>query len=106
MSRDGQHIVITSYSIHYTKLYDCSNRLSLGKIRREENILWSFAPHDIAIIVIYIFVKGVFYVYSALVVTKAARTFKRRYDLQFALMGIFDLYKDLESGFEQSYNFV
>jgi predicted dehydrogenase len=24
--------------------------LSLGKIRREENILWSFAPHDIAII--------------------------------------------------------
>jgi predicted dehydrogenase len=24
--------------------------LSLGKIRREENILWSFAPHDIALI--------------------------------------------------------
>ncbi|MEM4655148.1 MAG: Gfo/Idh/MocA family oxidoreductase [Thermosphaera sp.] len=32
--------------IHY--IY--SNRLSLGKVRREENILWSFAPHDIAII--------------------------------------------------------
>lgn len=32
--------------IHY--IY--SNRLSLGKIRREENILWSFAPHDVAII--------------------------------------------------------
>jgi predicted dehydrogenase len=31
--------------------YIYSNRLSLGKIRREENILWSFAPHDIAIIV-------------------------------------------------------
>lgn len=30
--------------------YVYSNRLSLGKIRREENILWSFAPHDIAII--------------------------------------------------------
>jgi predicted dehydrogenase len=30
--------------------YIYSNRLSLGKIRREENILWSFAPHDIAII--------------------------------------------------------
>jgi predicted dehydrogenase len=24
--------------------------LNLGKVRREENILWSFAPHDIAII--------------------------------------------------------
>lgn len=28
--------------------YMCSNRLNLGKIRREENILWSFAPHDIS----------------------------------------------------------
>jgi len=27
-----------------------SNRLSLGEVRREENILWSFAPHDIAVI--------------------------------------------------------
>ena len=27
--------------------YIYSNRLNLGKIRREENILWSFAPHDI-----------------------------------------------------------
>src|SRR5690606_20861323 len=32
--------------IHY--IY--SNRLSLGKVRREENILWSFAPHDVAVI--------------------------------------------------------
>ena len=31
--------------------YIYSNRLSLGKVRREENILWSFAPHDIAVIV-------------------------------------------------------
>jgi predicted dehydrogenase len=31
--------------------YIYSNRLSLGKIRREENILWSFAPHDLAVII-------------------------------------------------------
>eukprot|EP00435_Cladocopium_sp_Y103_P077025 s1_g764.t1 len=30
--------------------YVYSNRLSLGKIRREENVLWSFAPHDISMI--------------------------------------------------------
>ena len=30
--------------------YIYSNRLNLGKVRREENILWSFAPHDIALI--------------------------------------------------------
>jgi len=30
--------------------YLYSNRLSLGKIRREENALWSFAPHDISMI--------------------------------------------------------
>ncbi len=30
--------------------YLCSNRLSIGKIRTEENILWSFAPHDISVI--------------------------------------------------------
>ncbi|MFQ5349930.1 MAG: Gfo/Idh/MocA family protein, partial [Thermoanaerobaculia bacterium] len=33
-------------TVHY--IY--SHRLSLGKVRREENILWSFAPHDIAVI--------------------------------------------------------
>jgi predicted dehydrogenase len=27
-----------------------SNRLSLGKFRSEENVLWSFAPHDISMI--------------------------------------------------------
>jgi predicted dehydrogenase len=31
--------------------YIYSNRLSLGKVRREENILWSFAPHDLAVII-------------------------------------------------------
>jgi UDP-2-acetamido-3-amino-2,3-dideoxy-glucuronate N-acetyltransferase len=30
--------------------YIYSNRLNLGRIRREENILWSFAPHDISVI--------------------------------------------------------
>jgi predicted dehydrogenase len=29
--------------------YMYSNRVSLGKVRREENILWSFAPHDVAV---------------------------------------------------------
>ncbi len=32
--------------IHY--IY--SNRLNMGKIRTEENILWSFAPHDISVV--------------------------------------------------------
>jgi len=31
-------------------LYIYSNRLNLGKLRREENVLWSFAPHDISVI--------------------------------------------------------
>ncbi len=30
--------------------YVVSNRLNLGKIRQEENALWSFAPHDISVI--------------------------------------------------------
>jgi UDP-2-acetamido-3-amino-2,3-dideoxy-glucuronate N-acetyltransferase len=30
--------------------YLYSNRLNIGKIRVEENILWSFAPHDISVI--------------------------------------------------------
>src|SRR5260370_15364458 len=29
--------------------YLYSNRLNIGKIRTEENILWSFAPHDISV---------------------------------------------------------
>ena len=33
-----------------TLRYVYSNRLSLGKIRREENALWSFAPHDVSMI--------------------------------------------------------
>lgn len=42
----GKNLVRNFAEIHY--IY--SNRLSLGKVRREENILWSFAPHDVAII--------------------------------------------------------
>lgn len=30
--------------------YIYSHRLNLGKVRREENVLWSFAPHDISVI--------------------------------------------------------
>jgi UDP-2-acetamido-3-amino-2,3-dideoxy-glucuronate N-acetyltransferase len=30
--------------------YVYSNRLNIGKIRTEENILWSFAPHDISVL--------------------------------------------------------
>lgn len=30
--------------------YIYSNRLSMGKIRKEENALWSFAPHDVSLI--------------------------------------------------------
>jgi len=31
--------------------YIYSNRLNLGKIRTEENSLWSFAPHDVALVI-------------------------------------------------------
>ena len=30
--------------------YIYSNRLNMGKLRREENVLWSFAPHDVSVI--------------------------------------------------------
>ena len=30
--------------------YIYSNRLNIGKLRTEENVLWSFAPHDISVI--------------------------------------------------------
>ncbi len=39
--------------VHHGKLgnlrYIYSNRLNLGRFRAEENILWSFAPHDVAV---------------------------------------------------------
>ena len=36
--------------------YIYSNRLNIGKLRKEENVLWSFAPHDISLILM--FLKG------------------------------------------------
>ena len=30
--------------------YIYSNRLSFGKVRTEEDVIWSFAPHDISMI--------------------------------------------------------
>lgn len=67
LARDGGRILMVGHLLHYhpafLKLkemalagelgkiqYIYSNRLSLGKIRREENSLWSFAPHDISMI--------------------------------------------------------
>jgi UDP-2-acetamido-3-amino-2,3-dideoxy-glucuronate N-acetyltransferase len=35
-------------AIHYVY----SNRLNLGKVRKEENILWSFAPHDVSVLLL------------------------------------------------------
>jgi UDP-2-acetamido-3-amino-2,3-dideoxy-glucuronate N-acetyltransferase len=34
--------------------YIYSNRLNIGKLRTEENILWSFAPHDISVILMLV----------------------------------------------------
>ncbi len=34
--------------------YIYSNRLNLGTVRKEENILWSFAPHDISVLQLFI----------------------------------------------------
>ena len=67
LSNDRKRIIMVGHLLHYhpavVKLkelvkegelgkieYIYSNRLNLGKIRREENILWSFAPHDISVI--------------------------------------------------------
>ncbi|MBW1999736.1 MAG: Gfo/Idh/MocA family oxidoreductase [Deltaproteobacteria bacterium] len=67
LAKKQQLVLMIGHLLHYhpgvTKLkqlvsegelgkiqYIYSNRLNLGKIRREENILWSFAPHDISVI--------------------------------------------------------
>ncbi len=34
--------------------YIYSNRLNIGRLRTEENILWSFAPHDISVILMLV----------------------------------------------------
>jgi UDP-2-acetamido-3-amino-2,3-dideoxy-glucuronate N-acetyltransferase len=53
--------------------YLYSNRLNLGKVRREEDILWSFAPHDLSMILslvgqepIDVFAQGGFYLHKAI----------------------------------------
>lgn len=53
--------------------YIYSNRLSLGKIRREENTLWSFAPHDISMILAlcnempdFVYAQGANYLHKGL----------------------------------------
>ncbi len=43
-----KHLAVTGELGRINYVY--SHRLNLGKIRREENILWSFAPHDISMI--------------------------------------------------------
>ncbi len=67
LAREGKRVLMVGHLLRYhpaiIKLeqlvsdgelgkiqYIYSNRLNLGKIRREENILWSFAPHDISVI--------------------------------------------------------
>jgi UDP-2-acetamido-3-amino-2,3-dideoxy-glucuronate N-acetyltransferase len=66
-SRDHSRILMVGHLLHYHQgyravrdivrfgrlgrlQYICSHRLSLGKIRREEDVLWSFAPHDLSMI--------------------------------------------------------
>lgn len=65
--------------------YIYSNRLNLGKFRTEENILWSFAPHDIAVILLLlggempqeVSVNGGYYLHEDLAdVTLTALTFR------------------------------
>jgi UDP-2-acetamido-3-amino-2,3-dideoxy-glucuronate N-acetyltransferase len=67
LARDRDRILMVGHLLHYHPVfqrlkamvsdgelgrifYIYSNRLSLGKIRQEEDILWSFAPHDISMI--------------------------------------------------------
>lgn len=67
LARERQRILMVGHILHYhpavIKLkemitagdlgrveYIYSNRLNIGRLRTEENILWSFAPHDISVI--------------------------------------------------------
>jgi predicted dehydrogenase/acetyltransferase-like isoleucine patch superfamily enzyme len=66
-ARDRSRILMVGHLLHYHQgyravrdivrsgrlgrlQYICSYRLSLGKVRREEDVLWSFAPHDLSMI--------------------------------------------------------
>lgn len=67
ISKQKNKILMVGHLLHYHSAYQklkslvtdgtlgdlryiYSNRLNLGKVRREEDILWSFAPHDISMI--------------------------------------------------------
>ena len=67
LAKEKNKILMVGHLLHYHSAYQklksmvesselgdlryiYSNRLNLGKIRREEDILWSFAPHDISMI--------------------------------------------------------
>jgi len=63
----GSRVLMVGHLLHYHQGYRAvrnivrsgqlgriqylySNRLSLGRVRREEDVLWSFAPHDISMV--------------------------------------------------------
>ncbi len=67
LARDEQRILMVGHLLQYHPVFRAlkemvdggqlgalrhlySNRLNFGKIRSEENVLWSFAPHDISMI--------------------------------------------------------
>lgn len=67
IAKEHKRVLMVGHLLQYHPVFQClkklaqsgelgrinyiySNRLNLGKIRREENILWSFAPHDISMI--------------------------------------------------------
>ena len=67
LANDSNRVLMVGHLLQYHPVFEClkelvssgelgrinyiySHRLNLGKIRREENILWSFAPHDISMI--------------------------------------------------------
>lgn len=67
LAKEKNKILMVGHLLHYHSAYQklkslvqdgvlgdlryvYSNRLNLGKIRREEDILWSFAPHDVSMI--------------------------------------------------------
>jgi UDP-2-acetamido-3-amino-2,3-dideoxy-glucuronate N-acetyltransferase len=67
LANDANRVLMVGHLLQYHPVFEClkelvssgelgrinyiySHRLNLGKIRREENILWSFAPHDISMI--------------------------------------------------------
>jgi UDP-2-acetamido-3-amino-2,3-dideoxy-glucuronate N-acetyltransferase len=69
LAREHKRILMVGHLLHYHPAilalkqlvdsgelgkmqYIYSSRLNLGKVRSEENILWSFAPHDISVILL------------------------------------------------------